>query len=151
MLENLTWESNFYQTAYPKLCRKMLLVFYILQHFSLQLSRQRRFECRDMIHCTVATLMSLNRDVSLPTQTEILRGKGTVYVAHALQDCSFIIPTCTSMGMNSKAGVYRHLLQEELVSHGGLVYTEWWNSPLPMQMCGKRSHWTCCGFSCVQR
>lgn len=68
--------------------------------------------------------MSLNGDVSLPAQVQVLRGKGTVHVAHPLQDCSFIIPTCTSMGMNSEAGVYRHLLQEELVSHGGLLYTE---------------------------
>lgn len=28
-------------------------------------------------------------------------------VAHALQDCSFTIPTCTSVAMNSKAGVHR--------------------------------------------
>lgn len=81
------------------------------------------FDCKDMIHCTVATLSPLNGDILLPYRfTEVKRLQPDV--ACALHDHSFITPTCTSMGINSKAREHRSILREVLVSHGGFVHRE---------------------------
>lgn len=75
----------------------------------------------DTLYCSHTDVLEC---VSLPAQIQTHRGKETACVACALQDCTFTTPACTSVGMNTKAGEHRCLLQEELVSHGGLVYTE---------------------------
>lgn len=53
MLEYTTWAHHFYEFT-PNYSERCLLLFYVLQHFSLQLSNQRRFGMQgyETMHCS---------------------------------------------------------------------------------------------------
>lgn len=62
----------------PQIIQKDAFCFFTFSNISLcSFLTREGLECRDMKHCIVATLLSLNRDTLLPAQIQVHCGKET--------------------------------------------------------------------------
>lgn len=111
------------------------------------------FECRDMIHCTVATLLSLNGDILIADQLQIHSGKETAVWCGMCPARSFIHhPGLYQHGHQLKGRSTQIRLARDVGQSGWFCFHGVdGTAPYQCKCVVKSSHWTCCSFSSAQR